>query len=259
MKLGIQMYGVMAGGGITPEEALKTVKKVGLCMVEPCINFDEDYQDRQPAFWSVGKFEKLFPLINELGLSVATVFVNTSSLLKAAPSMCELAKRYQIPYFILGMPSGLSKEGLERASELYIQLADRLSASGAKPLIHNGKPDTEVMIDGKTAYGYMAKLCEGKVGLEFDTGWGAAGGIDPIAFIKENDTFIEALHFKDFIDPGKPAKDIYIGGGSVDNRRALSFGLKKGIPLFVDQDNYLNLEEDMRKSLEFLENGGKTR
>lgn len=252
MVFGIQMYGVLAKQAAPVEEVLKTIKRVGIDGIEPCINFDEDYDDSNPSFWSTKKFDDLYPLINEVGLAVVTVFVGAKSLVDSADRMCEMAKKYDIPYFILGMPADLTKEVIEQTAVTYRKLARLLEPYGARILIHNGKPDTEVVIEDMTAYEYMIKVCDGSVGMEFDTGWGAAGGINPIELLENNDDAVEALHFKDFVNPKESDNDIYIGGGSVDNKTAMKIGIDKKIPLFIDQDNYEDLETDMRKSYEYL-------
>lgn len=254
MVLGLQMYGVLAKRAASDEEIIGSMKKIGLQQMEPCIQFDDGYDDSNPSFWSVEKFERLYPQIREAGITVVTCFVIAGSVKKSAEKMYYLAEKYQIPFFILNMPSDHSKEGLVRAAADYRELSDLLKKAGARPLIHNGKPDTEIMMEGMTSYEYMVELCEGKVGMQFDIGWGAAGGVDPIAFLQKNDSRIESIHFKDFEQPGVSAGDIYIGGGSVDSETALKIGLAKKVPLFIDQDNYAGagIEEDMLKSYQFL-------
>ncbi len=253
MILGMQMYGVLANKGqLSDKEVFEMMKEMGINRIEPCINFDAGYDDSNPSFWSVAKFESLFPVMQEMGFEVLSVFVITESVFKAKESMEAFAKKFAVPYFIINMPEELTKESLQETAFVYRDLSERLAKYGCRPLIHNGKLDTQVEIDGRTAYEYMVDICMGMVGMQFDTGWGAAGGIDPIAFIWRNEARIESLHFKDFVNPTEDASDIYIGGGSVDSAMAMQFGRAKGISLFIDQDSYADLKEDMQKSYDYL-------
>lgn len=54
-------------------------------------------------------------------------------------------------------------------------------------MIHNGKPDIAAQIQGRTAYEYLVDICLGKIGMQFDTGWCARGGQNPLEFIKRNE------------------------------------------------------------------------
>lgn len=146
----------------------------------------------------------------------------------------------------------MEEDNIKKTAELYMQLADGLKDCKARLLIHNGQPDVGVTINGMTAYEYLVECCMGKAGMQFDLGWCAAGGVDPQLLLKRSADKIESLHFKDFKKPGVSDRDIYIGGGSVDSMPFVKFGLEENLPMFVDQDCYEDLIEDVCKSYEYL-------
>lgn len=72
MILGIQLYGLLEKGNVNEKELLTSLREVGINMAEPCIDFAKVGEEGNPAFWSVGKFEALYPEM--IPISVAAVW-----------------------------------------------------------------------------------------------------------------------------------------------------------------------------------------
>lgn len=254
MILGVQLYGLMANTRAEPEIILRDMKEIGLQRVEPCIDFTVNGSCGNKAFWTPAYFDEMKSILDELGLDVISVHASTNpdKFMEEKAGIFEFVKKNHLKHIILKMPP-YDKAVMQEAADLYKAFADELAPLGARILLHNGKPDLETIIDGTTAYEYMADLCEGKVGLQVDTGWALAGGADPIALIERNKGRIESLHHKDFDDLSALNKDVSIGDGLVDSGKAKELGIALDLPQFVDQDAYtVNYVEEVSKSYAFL-------
>lgn len=256
MILGVQLYGLMANTGAEVEKILADMKEIGLKRVEPCIDFTIDGNCGNKAFWSPAFYESVKPLLDQYGLEVISCHASTNpeNFLEEKTVIYDFIKKHGIKHIILKMPS-YEKTAMQELAALYMSFADEIKPLGARILLHNGKPDLETMIEGTTAYEYMADLCCGKVGLQVDTGWALAGGADPIALIERNKERIESLHHKDFNDLNALNKDVSIGDGLVDSAKAKALGIELDLPQFVDQDAYTaNYKEEVSRSYAFLNN-----
>lgn len=67
------------------------------------------------------------------------------------------------------------------------QFEDLEEITTRESLNDNTKPDIAAQIQGRTAYEYLVDICLGKIGMQFDTGWCARGGQNPLEFIKRNE------------------------------------------------------------------------
>lgn len=250
MILGLQMYGPLAKKAMDEKQLFNKIKDIGFDRIEPCICFDE--KNDKPSFWSVEHFEEVYPVIKEMGLDIISCHVRAEDLKKALPKMCELAEKFKIKHFVVGLGEA-NEIAIQERAFIFRAMADELEKYGARILLHNGKTNTSVMINNRTAYEYMVDICLGKVGMQFDIGWAMAGGTDPFEIVKRNENRIESLHFKDFKAPGVSDVDCVIGEGKADNELFMQFGRAKGIPLFVDQDAYEDVVADACKSYTFLQ------
>ena len=250
MELGLQLYGPLQKNEMSEKELLKTMKEVGYSFLEPCICLDGESDN--VSFWSIEHFERIYEEIKAEGFSVISCHVMTADYIKSLPLMCSLAEKYSIKHFVVGVGE-LTKEAIEERARVYMTMADSLKEYGARVLIHNGKPDTAVKIEGKTALEYMYESCRGKAGAQFDIGWCMAGGEDPVRLLNDNMKYMESIHFKDFMEPGISDVDCVIGDGKADNKVFKEFGLKNNIPLLVDQDAYDDVPVDAKKSYSYLE------
>lgn len=251
MNIGLNLYGPCLKQVMKEEDLLIAVSAVGIDYVEPCVLMGGLTHDN-PSFWTMMRFQHLYELMKNIDLDVKSIHVVTESLENTVDEMIMLANEYGIKQFVVGMPNRLDENTLRERSLVLFEVADRLKSCGARILIHNNKQDTEVKINGVTALEKLVDLCDGKVGFQLDLGWCAAGGEDPIAFFKRNESRVESVHFKDFVKPGISDSDVAIGSGSIDSVSAIRIAQQRGLPMLIDQDAYDDIRVDLKKSLDFI-------
>ncbi|MCQ2592435.1 MAG: hypothetical protein MJ188_06580 [Treponema sp.] len=256
MILGLQLYGPIANSKMDVTELLAGIKKTGIDRVEPCISLDG--KNKNPSFWSMEQCKEIFPVLKKLGLEVISCHIASEDLNESIPEICCLVENFGIKQIVVGTGE-LNEVAIQERAFLYRKIADVLAEKGAELLIHNGKADIAVKIQGRTAYEYMVDICLGKVAMQFDTGWCARGGENPWAFIKRNENRIKSLHYKDFDMAKDSDVDTWIGNGTLDNEIFMQFGRLKGIPQFIDADTYGDVLEDVNKSYWYLMNIGQQR
>ena len=253
MKIGLNLYGPCSKQAMKDEDLLIAVRALEIDFVEPCVLMGGLTHDN-PSFWTMSKFQHLYKFMNNIGLEVNSIHVVTESIQDSVDEMIMLANEYGIKQFVIGMPNKLEESVLRERALVLFSVTERLKSCGARLLIHNNKPDTAVKINGKTALETLVDLCDGKVGFQLDLGWCAAGGEDPIAFFKRNESRVESLHFKDFVKPGVSESDVTIGSGSIDTISAIEIAKKLRLPMLIDQDSYGDIRVDLKKSAKFIIN-----
>lgn len=256
MILGLQLYGPIANSKMDLPDLLKGIKEIGIDRVEPCISLDG--KSENPSFWSMEKCKEIFPFLKKIGLEVISCHITSEDLNASIPEICTLADEYGIKQFVVGMPE-LRETAIQERAFLYRKIADILVDHNAELLVHNGRPDIAVKIHRRTAYEYMIDICLGKVGMQFDTGWCARGGVNPGTILKKNEHRIKSLHFKDFDMKKNTDEDTWIGNGTLDNPLYMQYGRLNGIPLFIDADNYSDVLAEVGKSYWYLMNQGQQR
>ena len=250
MILGMQMYGpIAAKGTMEMRELLKGLKEIGIGRIEPCISLDG--KSGAPTFWQPEQCEEYFAMASELGLEVISAHVSAVSYEESMQALCELADKYGVKQFVVGT-GGLSEAEIETTAGVYGKMADALAEHGAEVLIHNGKPDIAAKVNGKSAYEYLVDICNGKVAMQFDTGWAARGGEIPEEFIKRNAARIKSLHYKDFNMNIDTDVDTCIGDGTLNNAMYKQFALEAEIPQFIDADTYADVLADAKKSYDYV-------
>ncbi len=252
MYIGTQLFGILNNQrGKDPKEVLSALAAIGFDSVEPCLGLF-DMGPLSAAFLPPEKLKELLPFIRGLGMTVPACHAASEDPLKDLPVFKDLAENEGIKAFVFGFPEKLSETSLQEYAFTLRTLADSLKDSGAEIWLHNNKAETETLIGGRTAYEYLADICLGRVFLEPDTGWLAAGNTDPVQFLARNESRIKALHFKDFADPGTDTKDTCIGSGSLDLDSCLQFARAHEIPVIIDQDMYETFPDDAKKSFGYL-------
>lgn len=250
MTFGLQLYGPIACRQMDFAPLIRGVKRLGYGLVEPCVDLDGSKNNH--AFWPMTQIREKFVIIKEAGLEVLSCHVAAENLLRSLPELLRLVDEFGVKQIMTG--TGDTDEAfLKETAALYTQIADELASHGAELLIHNGKPDIACKVHGKTAYEYLTDLCEGKVFMQFDTGWCARGGEDPMTFILRNENRIKSFHYKDFVMSNPADTDVCIGDGTLDNPAFMKWALSKGIPQYVDADTYTSVLDDAEKSLHYLE------
>lgn len=253
MNIGLNLYGPCSKQAMKEEDLLIASKASGIDFVEPCVLMGGLTHDN-PSFWTMMKFEYLYKQMISIGLGVRSIHVVTESIDNSTDEMIMLANEYNIKQFVVGMPNQLDENTIRERSLVLFGVSERLKSCGARLLIHNNQPDTAVKINDITALECLIKMCDGKVGMQLDLGWCAAGGEDPIAFFTRNEAKVESLHFKDFITPGNGDPDVTIGSGSIDTVSAIKIAKRLGIPMLIDQDSYSDIRVDLKKSIDYISN-----
>ena len=177
-------------------EIAETVKKIGYDGIEI-----------GARFFSLDKPDFYKELFTRLDLKLTAIhmggnFLDKDSVkqqLDNVKNIVEFGCQLNCPYIFL---SGLKKEGKTRddyitESESYTEIGKMCAAEGLVLCYHNH--DWEFYNDGSDG---MKTLLE-KVPAEFmklvpDVGWLKVAGLEPLQFLKDNISRIEALHFKDF-------------------------------------------------------------
>ena len=256
MILGLQLYGPVAANKLNARDFFLGLKQIGLDRVEPCITLDGKTDN--PSFWNMSQVEQYFPLLKEIGLEVISCHVISTDLNSSIPQICYLADKFNVKQFVVSIGE-LTETAVQERAFLFRKIADVISEHGAELLIHNNKAEIACKIQGRTAYEYLADCCLGKVGMQLDTGWCARGGVDPLDFIKRNESRIKSLHYKDFNMKNETDVDVCIGDGTLDNQMFMQFARLKGIPQFIDGDTYSDVFEDASKSYRYLMDIGQQR
>lgn len=235
MILGLQLYGPVAHNKMEMSEFFKGIRNIGIDRVEPCISLDG--KTANPSFWTMEQVEKYFPMLKETGLEVISCHVISENLNESIPEMCKLADEYGIRQFVVSIGE-LTETALQERAFLLRKIADSLEGHGAELLLHNNKAEIACKIQGRSAYEYLVDICLGKLGMQFDSGWCARGGEDPVEFIKRNESRIKSFHYKDFNMNDDTDVDVRIGDGTLDNEMFMQFARLKGIPQFIDGPEY---------------------
>ncbi len=256
MILGLQMYGPVANWKGDLKDLIRAAKAIGYDRLEPCLCLDGSSDN--PSFLSMEQFKELAALMKELGLETISAHVVCLDLEACLESLYELSDNYGIKQFVVGLTE-LTEVSLQERAFVLRTVSAKLSAHGARILLHNGKADMATKLHGRTAYEYLCDICLGKVGMQFDTGWAARGGVDPAAFMERNMHRIESLHYKDFDMREDTDIDTPIGSGTLDNELFMQYGRAAGIPMFVDADVYHDVAGDAAQSYHYLMDIGQQR
>lgn len=133
---------------------------------------------------------------------------------------------------------------VETAHELE-SLADRAAEHGIDLLYHNHHWEFHPL-EGRErpAFDYLLESLD-TVGIEFDVGWAAAGGANPVARIEELSDRIEILHVKDVVVDENCS--VEVGTGDVDLAACVKTARENGVDWFVYEHDEPN---DPRQSLE---------
>lgn len=233
MYFGLQMYGVAKEWKKDPETFLKKIREAGYRQIEPCLAFRADAGDF--GFWTQKDLEKAMPMLEKYQIEVHAVhvFLDAYHYENELALLVELAKRYQISWFVVKSPSQLTRDVLDETAAKYREIAEHLEKAGAGLLIHNEKEDICIRVNGKTAYEYLLDACGPNVGAEVDTGWMYCGGLDPEEFLWAHADRVKAVHYKDAKITGLEAP---LGKGLVDLKACFQFARANGALQIVDMD-----------------------
>lgn len=105
----------------------------------------------------------------------------------------------------------------EIAAELN-EAAELAAEFGIRVGYHNHAYEIESIIEGRTAFEYLAARLDPAVALELDTYWAAAGGADPIELLHRLGSQVMALHLKDGPITKADIDQVALGSGAMPLR-----------------------------------------
>lgn len=232
MKLGIQCFGLQNMPRENPKNFFAGLYDMGYRLVEPFISFGKA---PEPELWSIcpeKRAPELLTILHELGFETLSAHI-FGDLAQALDKMIALAEQFGIRQYVVGMPQELTLESCRAAAESCRACAQKLSTHGIALLVHNGGAEpTAVTLGGKTAYEFLLDMAGPLIGAQPDLGWVAAGGVDPVQWVKNNRRRVWSLHYKDRAgDRERP-----IGKGELDLYSCWQIGRTDNIPHIMDMD-----------------------
>lgn len=232
MKLGIQCFGLQDMPKAEPEKFFARLYDWGIRLVEPFISFGEE---PSPDVWSIWRKEDapaLLEMLHRLGFETPSVHIFGDPFAALGHTRL-LTTRFGVRQYVVGMPQELSVESCREAARKYRSWAEALPPGFAQLLVHNGGAGpTAVTLEGKTAYEFLLDEAGELVGAQPDLGWLAAGGADPLQWVRRNRHRVKSLHYKD--RAGQEERPI--GKGGLDLFSCWQIGRVEGLPHIMDMD-----------------------
>lgn len=256
MYTGIQLFGLLKDetDDISLDEVFLKIKEAGYSHIEPCLCAEPI---PVPAFkkiiWPFDEFKKNADKIKALGLGIDSVHIFFNNPVQYAKKLAELAKEYGITKYVAKCPRSTEREVLHETAMAYMQTAEILKDAGVELLVHNEAVDVSTKVLGTTAYEYLIDLCQGKVFMQPDLGWVAAGGVEPEKFLWRNQGRVRSLHYKDVKQVNGEFTEVLPGTGEIDLPACFAFGKAFSLTQVVDVDHYSDRKwEEIKEVREFL-------
>lgn len=122
---------------------------------------------------------------------------------------------------------------LRATAERLMSMADRTIGHDIDLLYHNHHWEFQPLeaLDGAAPFDQLLELIDDRVGIEFDVGWAAAGGGDPVEYVHELGNRLEVLHVKD-VDVDRKAS-VEVGEGDVDLAACVEAARDEGVDWYV--------------------------
>lgn len=244
MKIGVQLFGVLAS---RPGQTLSLLEKMaekGLSSVEPCISL-EPIPGMEHVIWPISWVEDNLENLQGFGIKIDSAHLFAGKLQEAVPAIRRLAEQAGLRQVVLKTPTDLSDASLQQAALDMMKLADELESCGVEVLLHNESHDIAAKIGGQTAYEHMMDLCLGKVNAQVDVGWVLFAGENVEDFLQRNRRRIKSLHYKDFPLGAKEPHDVPVGTGGLDLESCLTFARAWNIPQIIDQEHFEDPVEEL--------------
>lgn len=120
--------------------------------------------------------------------------------------------------------------------EMLNRSARRCKESGVSLLYHNH--NWEFQDGGRVMNGLLDAACP-ELGLCPDLGWVHKGGSDPVAFLRDNNSRLGAVHFKDFASLNPVTDTVVLGRGIAPLREAVAWmkANRPDLAMIAEQDN----------------------
>lgn len=200
------------------------------------------YMDKPQYYIELFKKNKLeLPAIH-----VGGDFLNRDSVNQQIEQIGEtikFAKKLSCKYLYLSgtFRQGKTEDDYLHEAKTYNEIGKRCNAEGLTLCYHNH--DWEIINDMMGMNILLEAVDEKNMKLVPDVGWVTIGGGDPVKFLQDNLSRVEALHFKDFKGPREFTE---IGTGIVDFESIYSYfkDKKKELWITAEQDVATDRPED---------------
>lgn len=254
--LGVQIYTVRTLLPKDPEGTLKRIADIGYKEVE---------------LYATDQLDKLLPLAEKFGMKATSIHIPEAISLAddqgAFAKALDAAKKAGLQYagvpYVAPPNRGTGLDFWKNWCGKMNRSAQTAAKSGMKFFYHHhafefagkkGERPIDVM---------KANLDPGLVKLEMDIFWAAAGGDDPVTFLKEWKGRIGLMHVKDRAvgmgiitteSQAKPTDFKEVGNGNLEIAKILDTALKTGVDKFyVEQDQSTgNPLDSLKTSFDYL-------
>ncbi len=237
MRYGLNLYGLNPCFLRDREGFLKRITQAGFRYLEPCLTLDPipGLEDR---VWTGEDFAANAPLLQAYGVKIHSCHLFTQDIAADLPRLLPLVKQYGIRQIVLPCPKQINPAA---AIDL-TRAGDALEGNGMELLLHN---DQDAL-----GFGWLLKATGSSVKAQVDVGWLQYHGVDPEAFLWENQGKVRSLHYKDF---DENRQEVQAGTGTVDMTACFQFARAAEIIQFLDQDSFQgDFLEDVEKAGETL-------
>jgi len=275
-QFGLQLFTVRENLEAAPAQTLEAVAGMGFKEVE-MFGFGGNIFVDDPLYGlSPREFRRV---LDNCALTVPTTTVSGDPDI---PAVAEVARGLGIRYLTIGMApefisvteEGAVVSGVTGVAQMKT-IADRLNrqgleckAQGLGLAYHNHHMEFERLeeLEGMPAFDYLMQQTDPDlVKVEFDVGWMAGAGVDPLEYLRRYGDRVIAAHLKDF-NPALPigrdrerfpipimSQLVELGTGVVDFEQVLAVMDEIGIAHgFVEVDITDTPMETARRSLEHL-------
>jgi sugar phosphate isomerase/epimerase len=249
-KIGAQLYTVREFTQ-TPEDMKATLKKVadmGFGLVQlSSHNFDID-----PAL--------IKQWCDEYGLAIGVTHMKRPDDFRGGlDETIAMHKIWKCDYIGLGsMPNGSDIKTVAEIKEFLsyiVPAAEKIRDAGMHFVYHNHSFEF-VPVEGTTIMEYFLQHTDPDVFMLLpDVAWIAAAGIDPAAFIRENQRRIHTVHYKDYVMLDGQATPAEVGSGLVNWQSVTAACKEIGVSQYqIEQDTNFAVDcfESLRVSKEYM-------
>ena len=217
-KIGVQIFGTsVAVEKKGMKKVLKEIKNIGYDSVELCIIFGSQLPEiKQAMDFMSKKFNKdlpksvitydeakaLMPYLKEIDLKVVSVHAFAIGSVPGTAKLCmpellDFAKEYGVKNYVVSYMLK-DKEGCDDAKEDINYLVSELSKYGINLCYHNHETELLMVSETKNVMDYLFEICDDRLKIQYDTGWGVYAGIRVKEFVEKYNKRIVSVHLKDF-------------------------------------------------------------
>ena len=253
MKLGIQLFGCMKLYNENPDDFLRALYERGYRVIEPCVSFGET---AIPFAWHAADIATHAQRAVGIGLTLDSFHTFAGEFWNLTDEHIAVCREAGFKRVVLGYRDAFTHEAADAFAAHAAQFADALAPHGIEVWLHNSWQEVAAKIDGVSAYEYILRACNGKLGAQVDTGWVVCGGENLTGFLNRNEAYVRSIHHKDvgsLLRADNTTDNVPLGAGIVDTAAAFAFAKQRNLPQLVDQDSTLgDMLADLKQSAQYI-------